>query len=269
MAVYRSSPVANPHPLRPQELCTGRSEVSKKRPFDLIDFVDVEKAKRVFPVSEQELVDFAALVPSFPMFLNDQWGDCTCAGAAHMEQVFAALVKLAFTVSDADVQRMYEASGFRPGDPSTDQGWTLEAAAEYLQKTGLQGKPNILTSANVSLSDDDAQQVALELFGGLYEGCIVSQGDMRAFQEGKPWEPNNTPEAGGHCITRPRSRLRKSGGHVTWGSVQEATEAWEKEKVDELRVFVPVDWQAKLPEELVDAGIVDFGKLESLVAQYG
>jgi hypothetical protein len=266
MTTVYSAP-AGAHPSRAHDICLGRSELSRPASIDLVDFVDVEKAK-TFPIAEQGTVDLTTLVKSWPMFGNDSRGDCTCAGAGHMEQTFAAQVGLPFTVTDADVLRMYEASGWNPSDPSTDQGWSLEAASEYLEKTGLQGKPNIVAVANVSLTDDDEQQVALELFGGLYEGCIVSEQDMQDYREGKPWTPNSSPEAGGHCITRPQSVLRKSGLHVTWGGLQQATEAWEKDKVDELRVFVPVDWKAKLPEYLVKAGIVDFSKLASLVTQF-
>jgi hypothetical protein len=267
--VFRSTPVDHPHPLRPQELALGRSARSKKPSIDLADFVDVEKAKTVFPVTEQELVDLTTLVPSWPMFGNDRFGDCTCAGAAHMVQVFQALVGDAFTVTEADVLRMYEASGWSPSKPETDQGWSLEAAGEYLEKTGLQGTPNIVTNAGVSLTDQDAQQVALELFGGLYEGMECPQSALQQFQEGKPWTvvPGSTI-AGGHCVTRPKNKIGVTGYHVTWGGIIPATEEFENEFIDELVVFVPVAWESKLPEYILQAGIVDFAKLESLVSQF-
>jgi hypothetical protein len=262
------------HPNRAHELHLGRSERSPEASIDVEDFVDLEKAKATFPIKEEETVDLTTLVKAWPMFLNDSVGDCTCAGAAHMKQCADAQVGMPFTVSDADVALMYEQSGWRPGKPETDQGWTLEQAATYMETVGLLGRPggplvpDIDGVANVSLTDDDAQQVALELFGGLYEGCLVSTQDLQDYREGKPWTPNSAEVAGGHCITRPQSVLRKSGLHVTWGGLVQATEAWEKEKIDELRVMIPKDWEAKLPEYLLAAGIVDFSKLSSLLTQF-
>ena len=257
------------HPNRDHGLALGRSERSPLASIDLVDFVDVEKAK-ASPIAEQETVDLTTLVKSWPMFGNDKRGDCTCAGAGHMKQCQDAQVAVPFTVTDADIDRMYEASGWDPkNSEATDQGWTLQAASEYLEKIGLQGKPDITAVANVSLTNDDEQQVALELFGGLYEGMECPQSALEQFREGKPWTVVSGAQiAGGHCITRPQSVLRKSGLHVTWGGLVQATEEFEKTYVDELRLFVPVDWEAKLPEYLLKAGIVDFSKLASLVGQF-
>ncbi len=261
--------MTNVHPLRSGSLKLGRSERSPQAKINLRDFMDVEKAKAAWPVSEEESVDYATLVSSWPMFLNDQLGDCTCAGAAHAVQVFAAMAGESFTVTDVDVERMYEASGYVPGEPETDQGWTLQAAAEYLQKMGLQGEPNIAADAEVSVEDEDAQQVALELFGCLYEGMECPESALTQAQEGKPWSVvSGSPIAGGHCVIRPKSVLRKTGYHVSWGALIPATEQFDKEYFDEYRVFVPKDWEAKLPEQVLRLGIVDFSKLESLVGGF-
>ncbi len=256
------------HPLRPGSLKLGRSRRSEDPKLMLRDFVDVEKAK-TWPVQEKDTVDYATLVPSWPMFLNDQLGDCTCAGAAHAEQVFAAMAGAPFTVTDADVQRMYEASGYKPGEPETDQGWTLEDAANYLQKTGLQHKPNIIGCAGVSLEDEDAQQVAQELFGVLYEGMECPESALEQAQKGEPWTVvQGSRIAGGHCIIRPKSILGKTAYHVSWGTLIPATEEFDKTYIDELMVFIPTDWEMKLPEAILQAGIVDFAKLESLAGGF-
>lgn len=283
MTVFHSSPVANPHPLRPQELALGRSERSKKPAIELRDFVDVEKMiayvarKRVAAepvIHEQPVVDYSTLITAWEMFLNDTLGDCTCASVAHGNMIFAALVGKAFGVTNADILRMYEHSGYVPGKPETDQGWTLEAAAEFDRTIGLLGtpespQPGIVASAGVSVTDDDAQQVAMELFGGLSSGCEVPESAVSEFQEGKPWTVvKGSPIVGGHAIWKAKNELRKSGLFVTWGALQQAEEAWEKEYIDEYLAFVPVDWESKLPEELLKAGVVDFAKLQSLVNQY-
>lgn len=259
------------HPNRQNALLLGRSSLSIPAKIDVRDFVDVEKAK-AFPVSEQQVVDWSTLIKVWPMFLNDQLGDCTCAAAGHGEQIFSAAVAKPFTVTDENIQTMYEASGYKPGQSKTDQGWTLAAAAGYLRTKGLQGKPNIVAYAQVSITDDDAQQVASQLFGGLYEGASMPNSAQTQYQAGRIWTPTNGGrDAGswsGHCMWRPQSVLRKSGLHVTWGGVQGANEAWEKAYIDELMVFVPVDWETKVPAQLLEAGIVDFSKLSSLVAKF-
>lgn len=262
------------HLLRDHGMKLGRSERSEAPKIKLRDFVDVEKAV-ASPVPLEQSVDYATLVPSWPMFLNDKLGDCTCAGAAHAVQTFAAMAGDSFTVTDADVEKMYEASGYEPskvepdGENPTDQGWTLEAAENYLKTVGLQGEPNIETGAEVTLHDEEEEQVALELFGCLYEGMECPESALTQVQEGKPWTVvAGSQIAGGHCVIRPKSVLAKTGYHVSWGTLIPATDEFDKEYFDEYRVFVPKNWEAKLPEAVLKLGIVDFSKLESLVTQY-
>jgi hypothetical protein len=244
----------------------GRSERSPKPKINVRDFIDIEKAKSSWPVAEEASVDYSTLVSSWPMFLNDQLGDCTCAGAAHAVQLFHAMAGEQFTVADSDVERMYEQSGYVPGKPETDQGWTLAAAADYLRTVGLQGKPDIEAEAEVSVDDEDAEQVALELFGCLYEGMECPESALQQAQEGKPWSVvKGSPIDGGHCVIRPKATLRKGALHITWGTAIPATEEFDKEYFDEYMVFVPKDWESKLPEQILQLGIVDFSKLAALV----
>lgn len=263
------------HPLRPSEMKLGRSEKSPPPKIKLRDFVDVEAATRVLPIPLEQSVDYANLVRSWPMFLNDKLGDCTCAGAAHAKQTYAAMVGDPFTVEDRDVERMYEASGYDPsqtdanGENPTDQGWTLQAAAEYLTHTGLQGEVDIVGSAEVTLHDDEEEQVALELFGCLYEGFECPESALQQAREGKPWVPvQGSPIAGGHCVIRPKALFRKEGWHVSWGILIPASDEFDKEYMDEYMVLVPKEWEKKIPQHLLDLGIVDFSKLASLVDQF-
>ena len=279
MSIFRSRPVANPHPDRPQEIALGRSKRSEPSHIDITDFVDVEKAKGLIirrrasgllAIVAKPIIDFSTLVKEWGMLGNNRLGDCTCAGAAHIVMIYNALVGLGYTVTLADVERMYEASGWNPANSeATDQGWTLEAAQEYLRTVGLLGKPDIVAGANVSLTNEDERQVAMELFGGLYKGAEIQEANMSQFQEGKPWDyVQGSPVVGGRCFVEALSELGKGSGEVTWGTLQKATLAFEAKAVDEARVFVPVAWQSRLPESVVEEGIVDFAKLDSLVGQY-
>lgn len=259
------------HPNRQHETCLGRSERSEKAKISFRDIVDVEKAKRL-PVAVERVVDWTTLIKAWPMFLNDELGDCTVAGGAHGEQIFSAAIGKPFTVTNTDVLRMYEASGYKPGHPETDQGWTLQVAADYLRKKGLQGKPNIVAYTDVELGDEDALQVATELFGGLYVGAAMPKSAQTQYQAGKAWVitdgGRDEGSWGGHCMWRAQSMLGKSIKLVTWGGLQEAHASWVKAYVDEQMALVPADWQTKMPEHIVQAGVVDFTKLDSLLAQF-
>lgn len=264
------------HPLRPSRLRLGRSERSPAPKIKLRDFVDIEKAAAKLPVAVEQEVDYAHLVPSWPMFGNDKLRDCTCAAAGHAKQVFDAMVGQPCTVDLRDIERMYEAAGWDPtkvepnGENPTDQGWTLDAAAEYLRGPGLQGEPDIDAFAGVSLTDEDEQQVARELFGGTYEGMECPQSALQEAQEGKPWVVvKDSPIAGGHCVYRPKNILASTGYYVSWGALIPATLEFEKEYIDEIKAFVPHNWEAKLPEAILELGIVDFSKLASLAATLG
>lgn len=250
----------------------GRSGLSNPK-INVRDFVDVEKAVATFPVVEQPIVNYQPLVKSWSMFLNDELGDCTCAALANGKKVFNAMVGDAFTVTDADVEKMYEGSGYVPGNANTDQGWTLEGAAQWAMKYGLQGTPDILGYAQVSLTDQDAQQVALELFGGLYEGAALPRSAETQYSASSPWvvtssTPGDAGSWGGHCMWRPRQTLGLGCMHVTWGGLQHSTLAWNQAYVDELMVLVPAIWEKAMPAALVSAGIVDFAKLRSLVGAF-
>jgi hypothetical protein len=263
------------HPERAHELALGRSERSETPKLAFRDVVDVEKALAL-PIKEELIVDWSTIVKRWWMFLNDKLGDCTCASSANGVSIFKAAVGLPFTVTDADVLRMYERSGYKPGKPDTDRGWTLEAAAGYLRTIGLKGtpaapKPDIVAYANVGLEDEDAAQIARELFGGCYIGAELPSSAQSQYQQGKPWTLTNGGHDagtwGGHALWEAKTTLRKSALLETWEGLQEAREGWLHGYVDERMAFVPADWRTKMPERLVEAGIVDFNKLDSLLGQ--
>ena len=282
MSVFRSSPVANPHPLREQELRGGRSERSNPK-FSVRDFVDVEKALSLLAEGKRlhvnPLVDFATLIRVWEMYLDDRLGDCTCASVAHGLMVFAAMIGVEVTITEADIERMYEHSGWRPSDSeATDRGWTLEAAAQFEKTIGVTGKPGIAAWAGVSPTDDQEQHVAMALFGGLSTGIECPRSALEQFQEGKPFVVVPGSEiAGGHAIWKvlsqegphvARGGFVRSSAYVTWGGVAPSDAAWDKTYVDEHIAFVPTDWEKRMPEEVLKTGVVDFAKLDSLVARY-
>jgi hypothetical protein len=290
--VFDSHPIV--HPLRPTVLHGGRTERSSPK-LKLRDFLDVERAAswladRVAAgqptIHAEPVVDYSLLIREWQMLLNDSLGDCTCASVAHGCMVFAAMLGVDITITNIDIEAMYEHSGWVPGKPETDQGWTLEAAAGFARTIGLLGtaaapKPDIDAYAGVDVQDDEAQQIAMELFGGLSSGMECPRSALEQFQEGKPWTVVPGSEiAGGHAIWKAKSVLVPKGlqlatsdfvsasVYITWGGLVPADEAFDNEYIDEHLAFVPHDWEAKLPQAVLEAGIVDFSKLASLVGQF-
>ena len=60
------------------------------------------------------VIDWCSKVTSWPMFLNDQLGDCTCAAVGHQIQAWTEYANTEVTVTDNDILKLYEAFGYNP-----------------------------------------------------------------------------------------------------------------------------------------------------------
>jgi hypothetical protein len=77
-------------------------------------------------------------VPAWGMMANDVLGDCTCASAGHIIMLHTAARGAPVKVADEDVIAAYSAiGGYKPGDPSTDNGAVELDALNYWRKTGI------------------------------------------------------------------------------------------------------------------------------------
>lgn len=164
------------------------------------------------------------------MFLNDQLGDCTCAGPAHNVMAVTANAGGMVTPTDAEVGTMYQQSGYVPGDESSDQGWTLLAAAQYMVSTGLAG---IRADAFIEIDPKNLTYVkyALQLLGPcLNLGVNLPTSAMDAFQAANGgavlWgDTTDTNILGGHDVAG--LGYSDTGMRVgTWGSDQVVV-TWE------------------------------------------
>src|ERR1700721_1268081 len=75
-------------------------------------------------------------VPSWPMYYNDQYGDCTCAAAGHMIQNWTANAATEVTVPDASVLSFYE--HFVGTPPPPDKGCDMLSVLRYWRKAGIE-----------------------------------------------------------------------------------------------------------------------------------
>lgn len=189
-------------------------------------------------------VDYLSQVESWPMYGNDQIGDCTCAAAGHMVEAWSRYGQgTTATVTDQDVLTAYEAvSGYVPGDPSTDNGAVMQDVLDYWRRTGIGGH-KVLAFAQVDHTNLPEVYAALNLFGAIYVGVNFPQSAMDQFNAGQPWsvEPSDGGIIGGHAVNlgwRDHAGLEV----VTWGKVQGLDEAWWARYVEEAWVVADPEW---------------------------
>lgn len=198
-------------------------------------------------ITVPSVVDRATKVPSWPMYLNDQLGDCTAAGVGHAIQALTAYGSTEFSVTDKDVLGLYEATGgYVPGDPSTDNGANMQDVLTYWQANGVAGH-GIQAFAEL----DDFYHVAnmrkaLYLFGTVYLGINFPASAMDQFNANAAWTYQaGSPIEGGHCIVL--QEMRASGTPnildiVTWGQLHPMNISFMHHYVEEAWVVIDQDW---------------------------
>ena len=168
-------------------------------------------------------VNYGNAVPSWPMYFNDQYGDCTCAAAAHMIQNWTANAGKEVSPTNPDVLKFYE----HFTTPGPDNGCDMLSVLKYWQSTGL-GKDKITAFAQVENKSTIQAQDAVNLFGSLYIGVelpdfAVNSANMLE----TPWiVPPQGPVGdaapnpqNGHCIPAVAYDQRNLYV-VTWGAVK-------------------------------------------------
>ena len=183
----------------------------------------------------------------YPMFGNDQYGDCTIAGAAHLDQTWDANAHNPNALTDADILAAYSgACGYVPGDPSTDQGGVLLDVLNYWRKTGIGGH-NILAYVAIDPTNIGELRYAIALFGGAYLGVALPDSVCRGDLLVNPWsdDVNDAPDPdNGHCIMLP-----DYDNAVTWGAVKPISAGFVTRYADEGYAILSEDWIDKTTSE--------------------
>lgn len=189
--------------------------------------------------------DWLSAVGTWPMYLNDQLGDCTCAAVGHMIEAATQYASgTALMITDQDVLTAYEAvGGYVPGDPSTDNGAYIQDVLAYWHATGV-GGDHIVAYASVNVADMDEVRTAIELFGAVDIGFNFPGSAMDQFNNGQPWDVVAGAQVeGGHCVNV--GEYDETAGTltcVTWGQKQVMTQAFWNQYVDEAWVVITHDW---------------------------
>lgn len=189
------------------------------------------------------VVDYLNNVKSFPMYLNDNIGDCVWAMIGHAIQAYSTYGQgKTVNVTDADVLKGYEdVTGYNPNDPNTDQGTVVQDALDYWQKTGVGGH-KILAFAEVKNYSN--AKVALDVFGALLIGFNFPESAMTQFNDGKPWDVvSGSPIEGGHAVhVGHMDTSNVTYKLVTWAQVQGMTQAFWNKYVEECWIVVAPEW---------------------------
>lgn len=213
-------------------------------------FVDVE-----LPPAPQE-VAWQSNVHDWGMMLNDQLGDCTCAGAGHLIQSWSAAVKPEFVPADADILQAYKAVSGYNGNANTDNGAVELDVLKYWKGTGI-ALHQIAGFASLDPQNDEHTRQAIWLFGGIYIGLALPQ----SAQDQIEWDVSDgfwqsikhvftpaldpTPGSwGGHAV--PVLGYDSTGlTCITWGEPLKMTWAFYHKYCDEAYAVLSPDWLQK------------------------
>lgn len=189
------------------------------------------------------VVDWASRVTNWPVYLNNQIGDCTCSALGHALEAWTTYAQgTTLAVPDSDVLSLYEAvSGYNPQTGANDNGAVEQDVLAYVQKNGLGGH-KILAYAQVDHANPREMKSALEIFGSVYLGIQVPDSAQSQFAAGQPWSvvPGASIE-GGHAINLQKWDTQYMYP-VTWGKLQPMTPDFWASYGDEAWVIVTDDW---------------------------
>lgn len=189
--------------------------------------------------------DWVSEVASWPMYGNDTIGDCTFATVGHMEEIWSTYgQRQTRTLAEAAIIGGYSAvSGYDPKTGANDNGAVVQDVLNYWRKTGVGGS-TILAFAAVDHNDVEECKQAAAMFGGIYLGINFPASAMDQFNRGEPWTPvTGSRIEGGHAINA--AAYDTASGMwkiITWGAVQEMSQAFFDQYVDEAWVIISPDF---------------------------
>lgn len=196
------------------------------------------------------------------MYGNDQYGDCTCAGAANLLILATCHTGKVVIPTLTDVLDMYTAiSGFDLITGANDNGAAMTDALNHLRTVGLSGH-KILAWAKINHKNLQHRKIACDLFGATYVGVQLPGQAQSQFENRQSWEvvENDTNE-GGHAIIR-TGYGALGDNYVTWGKWdQKASAAWSLAYVEEEYVVITQDWFNSVTK--LTPGGLDLATLES------
>lgn len=197
------------------------------------------------PITVPSIFGHGNTFSDWGMLGNDQYGDCVWAGAAHETMNFANLGaggrtgQQVVTFTPQGVLSDYSAvTGFKEGDPNSDQGTDVHQALDYRKNTGVidsAGNRHKI-AAYVAIEPGNLQHIheALYLFDAVGIGFEVPQSAMDQYNENKIWQVvSGSSIDGGHYV--PLTGVPHIGNLacITWGRRQVMTNQFFQTYCDE------------------------------------
>jgi hypothetical protein len=170
------------------------------------------------------------------LYGNDSVGDCVIAGAYHEGSIWLQKTSNIVQVeSDSNALKAYsEATGYVPGDDSTDQGTDMQKFMVWWATVGLPvgtlgGRRKIVASVETDPRHLDDLQLAAFECGGASIGVMLRK---NVYPDLSPspdvWDfDSNSEEAGLHCVTLTgRKTSEKTWPILSWGRKYYVTDAF-------------------------------------------
>ncbi|MHB8243335.1 MAG: hypothetical protein ACYDHN_15270 [Solirubrobacteraceae bacterium] len=232
--------------------------------FDKRNLVFGNYLKEAAPPTPPPKKNYGESVPTWPMYANDRYGDCTCAAAGHMIQNWTATASTEITVPESSVVGFYEHFVGKP--PPEDAGCNMLQVLKYWRRHGLDGH-KVHAFAELGAQNLDQTKTAVYLLGSVYIGVALPNfavhGDMLTI----PWvvpaggavgdaapNPNN-----GHCI--PAVGYDESNLYVvTWGEIKTMSWGFLEAYADEVYAVLSLDFINAAGQ---DAAGLDLAQLEA------
>ena len=173
-------------------------------------------------------------VATYPMDGNDQYGDCTWPGVAHLISAWNAEVHQNDPVprSTSVVETYFSLTG------GQDTGLNEQQVLETWRTKGL-FKSKIAAYAPVNHQNIVELHQTVAYFGGAYLGIQVPESAQEQFQAGRPWTyVPGSPIEGGHCIVA-LGYTATALLCATWGGIAEVTYSFAAHFFDEAWAIVP------------------------------
>lgn len=233
------------------------------------DFFDIERAAAENPPPANIInsLDANGNPIALQMYLNNEYGDCTCAGVGNTLLVDS---DGEVEIADSDVLTAYQAvtaeegAEFEPGPPPVnDNGCNEIDVLDYWTKVGIGGN-KLIAHAGVNYNNQLERRIALNECGPLYPGWQLSTDN----QNQEIWAPGPAAAGswGGHCAIImddfteiPANRIIPTAALPilipkdileilvigTWGTRQLARGSWVWFACDELHVPLTSAWLAR------------------------
>lgn len=199
------------------------------------------KALPAPPASE----DFTKKVKKWPMMLNDNLGDCTCACAGHMIEQWTTYSNTPVVPTDASILKAYEVvGGYNPANPDSDQGAVILDVLNYWRKTGV-ASHKIMAFASLEPKNHSEVEDSVMLFGNCYIGVQLPLSAQTqavwAVPPGGATGQGAPGSWGGHAI--PIVAYDSRGLTViTWGATKRMSWGFLDTYCDEAYAVLSQDW---------------------------